>query len=39
MGLGPMVEERHAEYRAAVDPFHNTQRLHNVPVQIDAERG
>jgi O-antigen ligase len=39
-GLGPnMVEERYAEYRAPTDPFHNNQHLHNVLVQIAAERG
>jgi O-antigen ligase len=40
VGLGPnMVEERYAEYRAPSDPFHNNQHLHNVVVQIAAERG
>ncbi|HEV3218063.1 MAG TPA: O-antigen ligase family protein [Vicinamibacterales bacterium] len=40
VGLGPnMVEERYAEYRAPTDPFHNNQHLHNVLVQIAAERG
>jgi O-antigen ligase len=39
-GIGPnMVEENYAEYRAATDPFHNNQHLHNVLVQIAAERG
>jgi putative inorganic carbon (HCO3(-)) transporter len=40
IGLGPnMVEERYAEYIAPTDPSHNNQHLHNVPVQIAAERG
>ena len=40
VGLGPnMVEERYAEYSAPTDPFHNNQHLHDVPVQIAAERG
>jgi hypothetical protein len=39
-GIGPnMVEERYAEYSAPTDPFHNNQHLHNVLVQIAAERG
>jgi O-antigen ligase len=40
LGLGPnMVLERYAEYRGPADPVHNNQHLHNVPVQIAAERG
>jgi O-antigen ligase len=39
-GVGPtMVEERYREYLASSEPQHVNPHLHNVPMQIAAERG
>jgi len=39
-GVGPpLVEERYREYLSSSEPQHVNPHLHNVPVQIAAERG